>query len=161
MLLQMCGVCGAPTGNRPAICDRCAAKRAEAKREAVRYYDRHLRDRRAAEFYRSGAWRKARADYLRSIGWLCEDCMDEVRAGVRPMARVNVATDVHHVVPLAVDWERRLDRTNFRGLCDGHHKGKRSDSARGRAGEKVRDCVVQDRAGCLLQKKLPDEDFGG
>lgn len=138
MLLLMCKGCGAPTGNRPAICDRCAAKRAEAKREAVRYYDRHLRDKRAAEFYRSAAWRKARADYLRSIGWLCEDCMDEVRAGARALERVNVATDVHHVVPLAVDWERRLDRTNFRGLCDGHHKGKRSDFARGRAGEKVR-----------------------
>lgn len=125
MVLRLCQGCGEATPNRPALCDRCKAQRPERKREATRYYDVNLRDKRAAAFYRSAAWRKARTAYLASIGYLCEDCADEARDGLRRPEDVSVATDVHHVVPLAVDWSQRLTWGNFRGLCDAHHKRQR------------------------------------
>lgn len=128
MILSMCHKCGAPTPNHPAFCDKCNAQRVDQKRESVRYYDRHLRDPRAKQFYRSSAWRKARAAYLASIGYQCEDCLEEYRAGDLSLAEVQVATDVHHEIPLAVNWALRLTWSNFRGLCDRHHKGKRSKS---------------------------------
>lgn len=124
MMLRLCNRCGQPTVNNPAICDSCQAK-APPRRESTRLYDTNVRDKRADRFYHSSEWKRARLAYLASIGWLCEDCAEEARQGRRSPSDVQPATDVHHVVPIAECWERRLDWSNFRGLCDAHHKAKR------------------------------------
>lgn len=120
----MCNRCGQPTANNPAICDSCQTK-TPPRKESTRLYDANVRDKRADEFYHSAEWKRSRLAYLASIGWLCEDCADEVRRGLRDPTDIQAATDVHHVEPLAKCWERRLDWSNFRGLCDTHHKAKR------------------------------------
>lgn len=124
MPLRLCR-CGRPTLNRPAVCDECKDKKSERKREANRYYDARLRDPRADAFYHSAIWKQTRAAFLASVGYLCEDCVEEAKRGELEEDSVQVATDVHHEVPLALNWERRLDWDNFRALCDKHHKQKR------------------------------------
>ena len=122
--LHLCR-CGRPTPNRPAVCDACLAKRSETKRELNRYYDSRLRDKRADAFYHSKAWKVSRSAYLISIGYICEDCLEEFLAGDRKEVDIQLATDVHHEEPIEVNWSRRLDPSNYRGLCDGHHKRRR------------------------------------
>ena len=124
MTLRLCGRCGKPTPNHPAICDHCLAQE-PPRHESDRIYDANIRDKRADKFYHSTGWKRSRLAYLTSIGWLCEDCAEEARQGLRAETDIQPATDVHHVVPLSECWERRLDWSNFRGLCDAHHKAKR------------------------------------
>lgn len=138
MILKLCAKCGAPTLNRPAICDECAAKHPQEKLESARYYDANLRDVKTDAFYHSADWKRSRLAYLQSIGWFCEDCVEEARQGLRSWSDVRVATDVHHVKPLRTHWELRLTWSNFRGLCDGHHKQKRSKSCSGGVSKKTR-----------------------
>lgn len=130
MRLTLCARCGALTANRPSICDGCLAGRKESKRELNSAYDR-LRDPRSVKFYHSKAWKDLRVAYLASVGYLCEDCTAEVRAGMRRPEEISVATDVHHRVPLAQAWTLRLTWSNLQALCDFHHKGKRKQSPGG------------------------------
>ena len=125
MQLRLCR-CGRPTANHPAICDQCLAKLGEQKREANRYYDTRLRNKQADAFYHGKEWKLSRLAYLDSIGFLCEDCVEEWKRGERGEEDIQLATDVHHEEPIEVNWSRRLDPNNYRGLCDGHHKKKRA-----------------------------------
>lgn len=127
VLLRLCHRCGCPTTNYPAVCDGCKAKAPELKRDNNRRYDSKLRDPRADAFYHSAAWKNTRLLYLASVGYLCEDCVAEAARGERNDDDVCVATDVHHRVPLLVDWGLRLEWSNLQGLCDAHHKGKRTE----------------------------------
>jgi len=112
------------------VCDACLAKEPGQKREATRYYDENLRDPRADAFYHSQEWKQSRAAYLASIGYLCEDCVEEAKKGERREDDVQMATDVHHKIPIAENWALRLVWSNYRGLCDGHHKAKRAKKPR-------------------------------
>jgi len=123
--LRLCSRCGRSTPNRPAVCDQCLTKQPERKREANRYYDTKHRDKRADEFYHGKEWKISRLAYLLSIDYLCEDCVEEFKRGERREEDIQLATDVHHKEPIETNWERRLDQTNYRGLCDCHHKRRR------------------------------------
>jgi len=60
-------------------------------------------------------WQRFRAWWL-SQHPLCVECERE--------GRVEVATDVDHVVSIAEAPERRLDPTNVRSLCHRHHSAR-------------------------------------
>lgn len=45
--------------------------------------------------------------------WLCQDCIDT--------GKVTAASEVHHVVKIALDRNRRLDVDNLRCLCGPCH----------------------------------------
>lgn len=124
MRMTLCARCGAPTANRPSVCDKCLAGRKALQRERNAAYDQ-LRDPRSVKFYHSQAWRDMRAAVLSESGYLCEDCLAEAERGDRRPEDVALATDVHHKIPLSVAWELRLVRSNLQALCDLHHKGKR------------------------------------
>jgi 5-methylcytosine-specific restriction protein A len=82
-----------------------------------------LRGSAASRGY-DGAWRRLRLAILRRHP-LCADCEAEGR-WVR-------ATEVHHIVPIAVDPSRRLDPTNLRPLCRGCHRRVTEAERRGEA----------------------------
>lgn len=70
-------------------------------------------------FYRSSAWRKTRAGYIKSVGGLCERCM---KKGLIVLGRI-----VHHVVYITEenidDPEITLNWNNLEYLCqDCHNK---------------------------------------
>ncbi len=86
--------------------------------DRVRQYDRTIRDPQAVTFYRSKDWLAIRADILGREPF-CRHCREQF------------ASDVDHVIPLADNWERRLDETNLQPLCKGCHHVKSQRERRG------------------------------
>lgn len=124
MVLKICSRCGALTPNHRHICDRCAEQSQAVQRERHAGYDK-LRDPAAVKFYHSAAWKVLRLKKLQLAGYLCEECVAEWRAGLRAEADIQIATDVHHVEELSVNWGRRLDISNLKADCAAHHNAER------------------------------------
>lgn len=102
------------------ICTRCGKRIPEGttcscqkirKAESDRQYDRHQRDKKATDFYRSPAWIQTRQRIL-NIDQHIDVYMYMTQGKVIP------ADTVHHIIPLREDWNRRLDSGNLMSL---HH----------------------------------------
>lgn len=96
------------------------------KRGAVRteqdnqkYYDKHQRDKKAREFYKSREWRTLRQQVLARDKHLCVICVQH--------KRIVIANAVDHIVPISKDWSRRLDPNNCRSLCAACHNKVRAE----------------------------------
>ena len=135
MLLKLCSKCGAATQNYNAICDQCAERLSAMQRERHAGYDKH-RDPVKVAFYRSRSWRALRRKKLESVGYRCEECVREWQAGLRREEDIQLATEVHHLEPIDVNWNRRLDITNLKGDCKAHHSAEESHHKRPGGGSK-------------------------
>ena len=135
MLLKLCSKCGAATQNYNAICDQCAERLSAMQRERHAGYDKH-RDPAKVAFYRSRPWRALRRKKLEFIGYRCEECVREWQAGLRREEDIQLATEVHHLEPIDVNWNRRLDITNLKGDCKTHHSAEESHHTRPGGGSK-------------------------
>lgn len=68
------------------------------------------------QFYNSREWKelskikKAKEDYL------CEEC--------RKKGKIVAGKEVHHIVPIAKNWDLRLDYKNLQLLCSECHRKK-------------------------------------
>ena len=75
------------------------------------------RDPKVVQFYSSGAWKKCRASYRKSVGGLCERCL---RRGIYTPGEI-----VHHkcyLTPENIDDPSiTLDWNNLECLCQAHH----------------------------------------
>lgn len=99
----------------------------QRERERQRWYDERQRNRQAQAFYRSPAWKAFRLEILERDNHLCQRC--------RRHHRITKANTVHHLVPILVDWERRLDGTNVESICSSCHAQAEAES-RGRLGSR-------------------------
>ena len=102
--------CPAIVARGVGYCTAHQAKGQGAEADRTRQYDAG-RDPRAVAFYRSAAWLRMRATVLAEQP-VCADC------------RTRLSHHVDHVIPLADDWARRLDRDNLQGLCQSCHAAK-------------------------------------
>lgn len=127
MVLKLCVKCGKPTGNPRRLCDGCAKRLPVMQRERNAIYDKH-RDPVVVAFYHSAAWKRLRRKKLIDCVGLCEECVREWREGRRAEENIQLATDVHHVEPVAVNWARRFDYSNLKADCAAHHNAERSKS---------------------------------
>lgn len=90
-------------------CEKCQ-KKAELKFNLYSaLYDakRRIQESRYRAFYSSKAWRTFREGFLAEKPF-CFKCN-------------RFATDLHHIVPLKEDWEKRLDAKNIMPLCKACH----------------------------------------
>lgn len=72
---------------------------------------------RQSEFRNTRAWRRLR-DFVRERdGNLCVACLHE-----DPPRYEWLRLSVHHIVPIAEDWDARLDEDNCITLCPYHHE---------------------------------------
>ena len=62
--------------------------------------------------------------------------MREWQAGLRREEDIELATEVHHIEPIEVNWARRLDITNLKGDCKAHHSAEESHHKQPRGGSK-------------------------
>ena len=71
----------------------------------------------ARAFYKSRAWLETREAYAKSVGWLCEDCLE--------LGQIVPGKVVHHKIPLTPknirDPEITLAWSNLRLVCQDHH----------------------------------------
>ena len=113
-MLKACQYCGR-VHSKKLDCDR--------KIKTLRERDAIQRERedKIRSFRSSSAWKK-KADAIRSRdSGLCLVCKDELRRfGGKNGALIG--EDVHHITPLAIDYDRRLDDGNLITLCRFHHE---------------------------------------
>lgn len=120
MLLKACNRCGnlIPYGAvycsvcRPIVEGEREARRAEAKREGDKRYNK-TRDPKYVRFYNSNEWRTLSAKYTQDKGYRCEVCN-------------GIATQVHHkqAIQTPQGWELRLDYNNLELLCTHCHNDR-------------------------------------
>ena len=71
----------------------------------------------AEKFYKSTAWKNTRASYLKSVGGLCELCLDK---GI-----IRKADIIHHKEPITPenidDADITLNWNNLQAVCNEHH----------------------------------------
>lgn len=67
------------------------------------------------KFYRSLEWKRLRKAYINSLEIpVCEECLK--------IGKVTEGKIVHHIIPIEVDWDKRLDNTNLEYLCNDCHE---------------------------------------
>ena len=101
-------------------CDRCGALIPPASvckcRQRFQYheYDMMRRDKGRKAFYNSTEWKWMRDKVMtrdEGVDWYTMEAEGKLEA----------ATMVHHIEPLAENWERRLDPTNLISLSSAAH----------------------------------------
>lgn len=122
--LRPCNQVGCPQLVRPPerYCPAHRWTEAQRERERQRWYDEHQRDERARRFYHSPEWRALRAWVLARDAYLCQRCLRQ--------QRITRATTVHHIVPIRVDWSRRLDPANCQSVCARCHGEAEAEARR-------------------------------
>lgn len=124
ILMRQCYRCKTiiPQGN--TYCDSCKAIVDKAKTErkkvtnarANKKYNKFNRNAEHVRFYQSREWKALRAVKLSQCGYMCEDC--------KAKGLITLAVDVHHIVEIADDWDKRLDIDNLRALCVSCHNNR-------------------------------------
>lgn len=117
MLMRFCPRCKTMIPHDKSYCDACqpvvdkARDEAKARHmaKANKRYNNTKRNPIYQQFYQSSEWKTLRAVKLSQSGYLCEDCKND---GI-----IALAVDVHHIVPISVDWDKRLDTDNLKCLC--------------------------------------------
>jgi 5-methylcytosine-specific restriction enzyme A len=108
-LTKLCARCGKVISYGHTLCPDCESKRTDNAKQ----YDRFVRDKRSAAFYHSKQWATLRNITMMQANYQCEVC--------RKQGKLMPADEVHHIIPIAVDWSKRLDRANLVCLCHKHH----------------------------------------
>jgi len=76
----------------------------------------------AKAFYKSNAWEQCRAAYIKSVGGLCEDCLE--RGVYRPGVIVH---HINHITPENIgNTSITLDWSNLRYVCRDCHAKEHS-----------------------------------
>ena len=109
MLTKLCAKCGRVMGLGSALCSTCKARADERHKQ----YDNNVRDKRSASFYASPQWIRLRDLTMTRAGYQCQRCKQQ--------GKLTPATEVHHIVPIRVDWSKRLEMNNLMCLCHKCH----------------------------------------
>lgn len=87
-----------------------------------KYYKKKLTEenKEIEKFRWSKQWQRKREYIKKRDNYMCVACL----LGLRDTAkRLNtVGLSVHHIVPIAVDFDKRLDNDNLITLCSLHHR---------------------------------------
>jgi 5-methylcytosine-specific restriction enzyme A len=67
------------------------------------------------KFRGSRLWKKKSQEIRKRDKYLCQVCLKEMRYTFRNL-------EVHHIVPIAKNWDLKLENTNLITLCIEHHK---------------------------------------
>ena len=65
-------------------------------------------------------WRRKSEEIRERDNYLCQLCIRELYGARRKYNSNNI--EVHHIIPLADDYDRRLDNDNLISLCSEHHE---------------------------------------
>lgn len=81
----------------------------------VRYaeYDKR-RDKKLVSFYHGVKWKQLRDYIINRDNYLCQDCLRS--------NRLVAAEEVHHIIEVKEDWDKRYDEANLVSLCKSCHR---------------------------------------
>ena len=112
MFCKLCSKCGAVVPLGETYCDNCKPQK-KVTREELEIDDSEEADARAEAFYCSKQWKLFRKGILARDHYLCVNCAAH--------GRLSVASDVHHIVRVKQDWNKRFDSSNCISLCKACH----------------------------------------
>lgn len=104
-LYSKCRNCGKLIPYRTKRCEKCQTEWNKQKEE--------YRNEDIKRFRSSGVWTRKSKQVLKDSNYQCQICKDK--------NIVAVATEVHHIMPLSIDFNKRLDDDNLIALCEGCH----------------------------------------
>ena len=78
------------------------------KQKQMNYHEKY------DSFYQSKEWKFLRNQKWVSANGLCEMC--------RAKGIIRSAKEIHHIVPIEIDWSKRLEYENLIALCPQHHQ---------------------------------------
>jgi 5-methylcytosine-specific restriction protein A len=119
MLTKLCSKCGRIMELGSALCPECQSK----QQSRHKHYDTNVRDKRSARFYASQQWIMLRDVTLIQAGRQCQLCKQQ--------GKLTPATEVHHIVPIRVDWSKRLAPDNCIALCHSCHMNEEKKTTHG------------------------------
>lgn len=105
-MLKSCTICGG-IHSVGAVCPK-------------RKVNKKNRERIEEKFRGSNAWKNKREQIRKRDGYMCRWCL-ATGDGTRDSYRFDKLS-VHHIVPLAVDFDKRLDDDNLVTLCPRCHE---------------------------------------
>jgi 5-methylcytosine-specific restriction enzyme A len=122
--LRPCNKIGCRNLTRETYCNehKHLAEQRQRSRRNDKEYDKYKRNQQARAFYHSREWELLRQAALARDHYLCQHCLQH--------NRITRATIVDHIVPIAVDWNRRLDISNLQSLCQACHNRKTAEDKR-------------------------------
>lgn len=71
-------------------------------------------------FRSTEVWKRKSLEIRERDKYLCQVCMRKLYGAVQQYN--NKQIEVHHIVPVAEEWDRRLDNDNLISLCGKHHE---------------------------------------
>ena len=83
-------------------------------------YRKRERDSKADAFRKTKRWTDKSIEIRQRDRYLCRVCEANLYNTIRQINADKV--EVHHIVPIAEDYNRRLDNDNLISLCNYHHK---------------------------------------
>ena len=86
----------------------------KANKERYKKYQNNRTDYREQNFYKSKEWKALRQRVKARANGLCELCLKE--------GRISYYKDIHHIIPIKEDWNKRLDISNLICVCRDCHK---------------------------------------
>ena len=112
-MLKACSYCGRIHDGKH-ICPQ--------KEQSIRARQSHRTEqsKQSRYFHNSKKWQDKREEIKLRDNYCCQVC---VRGLHNPSRQYEIEdTSVHHIVPLAEDYEKRLDDGNLITLCSRHHE---------------------------------------
>ena len=85
-----------------------------------RQFQRSKENKRVYDFHRSYKWKNKSIAIRERDNYCCQVCKRGLHNPDRQYETDNIS--VHHIIPVAEDWERRLDDSNLVSLCLKHHE---------------------------------------
>ncbi|PEN96603.1 HNH endonuclease [Bacillus cereus] len=109
---------------KPCASPMCAAltrgkycsKHQDKVQDSARHYDKYIRNKSSRSFYNSRLWKDMRELMYRRDHGLCVQC--------RSKGIIKIGDVVDHIIPIRVDWSKRLESTNLQTLCHACHNKK-------------------------------------
>ncbi|WP_294124672.1 HNH endonuclease signature motif containing protein [uncultured Clostridium sp.] len=98
-------------GNR--LCDRCTDKIGSYRSVSDKVYQQNRSDSKEQKVYKSATWKRIRAQAISKANGLCEECIKK--------GKISYYDDVHHKIPIKVDYSKAYDLNNLICLCRSCH----------------------------------------
>lgn len=120
-LLKLCK-CGRPIPLNESNCNSCNA----IKDDRHKLYDKHKRNKESTSFYKSKEWKRLREEVYISQQGLCQRCLKQKKivTGSYDKNGRFIRNIVDHIIPILIDWNKRLDKRNLQVLCQKCHNQK-------------------------------------
>lgn len=112
-MLKSCSYCGRIHDSK-YVCKQKEQKIRE--RQSMR----SAKNEKVYDFHRSHKWKEKSIVIRERDNYCCQVCIRGLHNPDRRYETDNIS--VHHIVPIAEDWDNRLDNSNLISLCSKHHE---------------------------------------